>query len=146
MAEKRVLLLSPNPIDFHNNESGGREGDEGVRVFVAQGKAFEHLADPIKVIRRVWNKVEEGKFFPIDLAVVFLGDDNKDVCFSVGKLMEHKVSPDRVIFVFCFCRESFKERILEENGYGSSRVINCDCGGHQEMGKIYRQAMLGILP
>lgn len=67
---------------------------------------------------------------------------------GAGSMREHDYFPfvagrhsSQVTFVFCDCDESSKRKWLLQKGFASARVVECECGGHDTMKRLFTRFM-----
>jgi hypothetical protein len=94
--------------------------NEGVsQVQGAVMRHWDHLADLLP---------------ELDKVVIYVGDNGSE--HTIRYAAERKLDAKKAIFVLCDCNEQNKRRLIEENGFGKSPIIMCECGGRRTMARL----------
>ena len=75
----------------------------------------------------------------IDKVVFYVGSYGAERVIELAA--EHGLTPDRATFVLCDCNMTKKMGVIRSRGFASSRVIDCECGGHRTMWRLYKEAL-----
>lgn len=70
----------------------------------------------------------------LDKVVIYVGDSGSE--HTIRYAAERKLGAEKAVFVLCDCNEHNKRRLIEENGFGKSPVIMCECGGRRTMARL----------
>lgn len=121
-----------------NIASGWHEA-EGRRALVLQNTRGDgRWGNPIGATERarqsltLWEQLQES-LPSLDHVVVYVGTNGSEAAILLAaKLPAHKVT-----FVGCDCGLGFKKTLVAKAGMSRSRWIDCACGGHGMMRKLF---------
>ena len=154
----RIAMISYNT--FVDNEQNGWKNNgnnsvlllqntDGSRWGVDQGatNAAELQAgadDCVSKVNDLWSQLVVA-LPELDKVVFYVGSYGAERAIELAA--EHGLTPDRAVFVFCDCNMARKMEVVRSRGFSSSRVVDCECGGHNTMRYLYDNALnRGILP
>lgn len=154
----KVALLSYNTF-FDTNKKGWLtdslfliQGENGATWAAPQVGPISRVAalkaeGDLKVKSAVdnhWDQLTES--LPLlDAVVIYVGDRGSE--HSIARAAEHGLAPEKAVFVFCSCNMAAKQEAISRNGFGGSRRIMCECGGHVTMRSIAKKFLeTGALP
>ena len=91
-----------------------------------------------------WSQLTES--LPLlDAMVIYVGDRGSE--HSIARAAEHGLAPEKAVFVFCNCNMEAKLGAINRHGFGDSRRMMCECGGHVTMRRIATEFLeTGALP
>ncbi len=156
----KVAMISYNT--FVKGESNGwkNNGDNSVLLLQNEdgkkwGRRQVLIMDEADGSKEIWNREtrqaanplwdELKKALPtVEKVLIYVGDRAE---LMIELATSGGLTPDRAIFVMCDCNMGRKMDMIRSRGFSSSKVIECECGGHGEMNSIYYKILLkGLLP
>ncbi|MBU1131774.1 hypothetical protein KKC32_00790 [Patescibacteria group bacterium] len=140
---KKIALVSYNR--FIRGENGWHER-EGRKVFllhetrdiqiqISEIKKLKPFVNPVVAkIEENWKELQT--ILPIiDQLVIYVGASGSERAIELAADSDFPL--EKLTFVMCDCFLPEKINLLERKGFQSVRVLMCDCGGTQEMRKIF---------
>jgi len=146
---KKVAMLSYNTILPHRGNgwvTGNRnlyliQDDNGKSWFEQRRELNEaerrNSKDAIgtvkNVVRHHWDQLS-NMLNEFDQVIIYVGANGSEVAIECAAQSE--LPPEKAVFVMCNCNRMEKRVLMEKNGFGTSIVKTCECGGHRSMAKI----------
>lgn len=132
--DRAVLLLQ--------NEDGSMWGVDQNATSSAQLKAGAD--DCVAKVNGLWGQLVEA-LPTIDKVVFYVGSYGAERVIELAA--EHGLTPDKAVFVCCDCNMTKKMSMVRDRGFSSSKVVDCECGGHGTMRRLYKDVLTkGSLP
>lgn len=101
-------------------------------------------AETAAIVDPLWEQLKK-ELATIDKVVFYVGSDGAERVIELAR--ENGLTPERAIFVMCDCNMGVKMGAVRQHGFSSSQIVNCSCGGHDAMRRIYDGALAhGSLP
>ena len=91
-------------------------------------------------ISDLWGQLQEH-LHELDIIVIYVGSNGSEHAIALAA----NLPASKVIFVSCDCNLSAKRNAVQRTGLTEARWIDCECGGHQTMGRLYNVFMRGEL-
>lgn len=70
----------------------------------------------------------------LDAVVIYVGDNGSE--HTIKYAAERQLESSKAVFVLCSCNMHNKKKLIAENGFGESRVVQCECGGRRMMARM----------
>ncbi|HRH25657.1 MAG TPA: hypothetical protein PLD99_01735 [Parcubacteria group bacterium] len=145
----RAAMISYNTFVAGNENGWKNQGDNNLLLLqnadgnmwgTSQfGKTAEQWNDETKsLIDPLWADLER-ELASLDVVVFYVGSYGAERIIELAA--EHGLTPDRAVFVFCDCNMEKKSEVLRARGFENSRVIDCECGGHTTMRRVYTEIL-----
>lgn len=126
-----------NAVLLLQNERGDLWGIETLPM--AQG-----IAKCRGLIDNLWTQLE-AELPTLDAFMFYVGAEGAEHVIELAA--QHGLKPEKANFILCKCQYGMKRGMIQNLGFGSSLVINCECGGQTTMGRIFREILeQGQLP
>lgn len=149
----RVAMISYNT--FARGQSNGlkENGENGVLLLqnttgAAWGTSQASFSDggeeqrwrdeTSAIVDPLWETLKEA-LPTIDAVVMYVGSYGAERVIELAA--QNGLTPDRAVFVMCECNRSKKRHLISSSGFGGSRVVECECGGHLTMLGIYESVL-----
>lgn len=134
--ENNVLLLQ--------NEDGQKWGRRQVLIMDESDRAEEIWdSETRQAAYPLWHELKQA-LPTIDKAIIYVGERAE---LMINMAAEYGLAAERAIFVMCDCDMTKKKRMIHSRGFTTSKVIECECGGHNTMMRIYHKVLVkGIVP
>lgn len=152
----RVAMISYNA--FVDGESNGWKDKGGHAILLLQNadgnkwgtaqfanKTHEQWYDETKaLVDPLWRQLVEA-LPTIDKVVFYVGSYGAERVIDLAA--EHGLTPDKAVFVRCTCNLNKKMGVIRERGFSASKIMDCECGGHITMRRLYDNVLTeGRLP
>lgn len=129
--ENRVLLLQ--------NEDGKKWSRRQVLIMNEADRAEEIWGrETRQAAYPLWNELKEA-LPTIEKVVIYVGEKAE---LMIELATSGGLTADRAIFVMCDCNMGRKMDMIRSRGFSSSKVIECECGGHNMMLRMYHNALM----
>ena len=117
--------------NFAPGYSNGWHRRGGNKTFLLQNNNNKGLEMLIQELKHQPTKISE-----FDKIIFFVTSD-----LFIRLVSEAGLDPKKAVFVFCDCNESRKLKIINDLGFSSSKIIDCECGGRHTMFGLFYSAL-----
>jgi hypothetical protein len=98
------------------------------------GRSDQMEAEGASLVDQLWGQLEVG-LPELDHVVIYVGSHGAER--AIERAGACGLDPTKATFVFCDCGKAKKQEMLRRHGFGSSSVIDSECGGHEAMLRAY---------
>jgi hypothetical protein len=138
---KTAAFITYNVMDG-NIASGWHEAGERRSLVLQNTRRNGSWGNPIGVAARseqsltLWGQLQNA-LPEIDHVVVYVGANGSENAIALSA----QLPADKVTYVMCSCEWHAKTTLVRRAGMSASRVIDCACGGHRAMRRLYDSFM-----
>ncbi len=101
-----------------------------------QGIVSDMVLESKQAIDNIWGYLS-AEINKLDKFVIYVGSYGAE--YAIELAQKSNIPVEKLMFVFCDCGLGKKRATLQRCGYSDAKVIDCECGGKDTMGQIYRK-------